>query len=311
MSFLKKFKFYSSFIWGAITLPCFIRRMRKLKRDDEVVVCLLPTFGDTVYAMLFLEQFKKENNKKICVYCAAESKFFVEKYTFIDRIVTYKRNSLEDVRVRIFPFMRFMKKDKRNKDGVYPIAPSSLEFKGLSALEAYRDEIFRVKKDVRNYYPSVEAEIKSIPNFEEIKDKIVVINPYSSTHRNKMKVYERIAKELKEDGYIVYSNVVTRLNQKPIPNTLPLDVGIFELRSIVNEIPLFISTRSGIMDFLVSGTGNLFAIYFINIRHFFTLKDVRSEKIFEFRWVNKKSTERLITNIKMFLNKIEEEKHKK
>lgn len=76
-----------------------------------------------------------------------------------------------------------------------------------------------------------------------------------------------MASILRKKGYDVYTNVVG--DQQSVEGTRPLDCPIFELYNICNEIPLFISIRSGIIDFCVSAKCKLFIISF-GLRKFMT-----------------------------------------
>lgn len=50
--------------------------------------------------------------------------------------------------------------------------------------------------------------VESIANFEAVKERIVVINPYSDTMRTTMEIYEMLCEKLISRGYYVFTNVV-------------------------------------------------------------------------------------------------------
>lgn len=306
MKFFSNLKMGLRYAWASITLPHFVHKMRKQKKDDEVIICLAPHLGDIVYSMLYAEQYKKENGKKICVFCADNLIDYIKKYNFIDRIITFPRNSLNFEYVSCFPFLRYMKRKKGNFDGIIATMPSACEFKGLNVVEIYRDYIFNVKHDVYNLYPREICEVNAIENFEQNKDKIVILNPYSFSHKTNLKLFEDIAKSLQERGYIVYTNVITKLNQKVVKGTLPFDTNIYEIYSIVDQIPLFVSVRSGILDMNCSGNGNLFALYFKNKskRHYFSIKYLHKNSQ-EYFWNSKKDNQKVVNAINMYLDEIE------
>lgn len=105
------------------------------------------------------------------------------------------------------------------------------------------------------------VQITSILNFEKRKNKIVVINPYSSSKTicSCTELLNMIVEELKDKGFIVYTNIVGE--QKPLNGTYPLRCGLLEIYSIADEIPVFVSVRSGVMDWIVSTNSKKFIIY--------------------------------------------------
>lgn len=276
-----------------------------MKEDDEVIVCLFPHLGDIVYGLSYAEQFKKETGKKICVYCGENMLSYLKNYPFIDRIITYNTKSLEPIYVAIFPFIRYMGKNKYNKDGIIATVPTKMHFKGLTALEVYRDYVYNVKEDSLSLYPVISPMIQSIENFESIKNKMIIINPYSFSMKTDIKLFEAIAKNLTEQGYIVYTNCMEKFGQKCIKGTKVFDVPILETYSIVNEIAMFISVRSGIVDMLSSGSGKLFIIYSSgqHVREYFSVKELNPTNTQEEYYKNAKDTTRILNSLNSFLNK--------
>ena len=310
--FLKGLGMGFRFAWATITFPHFLRKMRKQKQDDEVIICLFPHLGDIVYGLSYAEQYKKETGKKICVFCSSNLEYYVREYKFIDRIILYDATSLDQVYVACFPFLRYGHTRGKNPDGIIATVPDTNHFKGMTALEVYRDCIYNVQKDKLSLYPPQDVPVSAIDDFDNIKDKVVLINPYSFSHGKSDEMFECMAEELKKRGYIVYTNVMNVLNQQPIKGTLPFDCHMFEKYTVVNKISLFISTRSGMLDMMASSQGNLLTIYIKKPkkRDYFSVKELRSEGVREICWQSKKDTPRVIKLMNNFLDEIEAKRSK-
>lgn len=253
--------------------------MRKQKNDDEVIICLFPKMGDSVYGLAYAEQYKKETGKKICVLCVENLVSFINEYKFVDRVITYKKRSLTNAYVQMFSLVRMHNKKRIKRDGLIANVPPMLFYKGLTCLEVYRDYIYQVKEDIYNLYPRIIEPITCIPDFEKNKDKIVIINPYSFSQKINYGLYENIAKTLKKKGYIVYTNVIKSLGQKVIAGTLAFDSNnMFEVYSIMEKIPLVVSVRTGMLDMIASGNSNIFAVYYNKqIANRFSIKELRQK----------------------------------
>ena len=93
---------------------------------------------------------------------------------------------------------------------------------------------------------------------------MAILNPFSNSMEIDNELYwEEIAFYLLDKGFAVYTNVLK--NQTPIKNTKPLDCNIFDLYNIVNQNKsLFISVRSGIVDFLIGSEAKFLVIYYLD-----------------------------------------------
>jgi len=73
MNFFKKWGrnlvFCCKYVFAILTYPLFLRRVRRQKLGNEVIIAMLAHLGDTIYAMMFVNQYKQETGKKICIYC--------------------------------------------------------------------------------------------------------------------------------------------------------------------------------------------------------------------------------------------------
>lgn len=108
-----------------------------------------------------------------------------------------------------------------------------------------------------------------------------------------------------KDTYSIYTNVIGE--QKPINGTQELRCSIYELFEVVKKSSLVISTRSGILDYLVPTDIDMFVIYencsekLKNMYHLSSwnrygrIKELYATNIVE-------DTPKIIDELKMFLN---------
>lgn len=234
------------------SFPFFYRKIRKARVKDEALIVLAPKFGDTVYGMIYVNEFKKETNKKIAVYCSDSDVKFLKSYGCIDRFITHPKNIYYQSKIFLAIFFKFFFDRKcKNKDIIYTAPPQYL-FHNRNALDIYKNTIFSLKKDSKQLLNLNEKKITSIQNFDEIKDRIIIFNSFSNSHKSKCtNLMQQAADLLMKKGFIIYCNVVG--DQKPLKNTFALNCPVDELFSICNAVRGFVTIRSGVADF-VAGT---------------------------------------------------------
>ena len=98
------------------------------------------------------------------------------------------------------------------------------------------------------------------------RSRIAVVSPYSvSLACSEMGIFEEIASFLKGEGWTVYTNVLK--GQKELPGTRRLECSIGELYRIAAGLPLVVSIRSGLLDYVIGSGCPIFAIYLFQYRH--------------------------------------------
>lgn len=279
-----------------ISAPSFYKKIKKLRKEDETLIVLVGKFGDVVYGMLYARQLKKETGRKIAVYCSEKYVKIVQEYDCVDRIITYPGTEFYTKRVyTLCGLNSAFKKYKKTQDVIITIPHPPFYF-DLSVKEVYRDIFFNVKHDEIQLFEFKKiTKVTAIKDFENKKDKIVVMNPYAnSLVKNSVKALQPVADMLVKNGFIVYTNVIK--DQKPLENTLPLDCSVEELFSICQNCKAFISIRSGIADLLLATKCFMFVLYLKkkNIRKAHSLKELRKNNIEEYYVKNEKHTDKLI-----------------
>lgn len=273
-SFVVK-KFYGRFngkLFPLVAIPgSYIALFYLLLKKKKNQVVILPTsaLGDTLYILSFWENLYKLSNQadtQLVFYLSDRYKRIVETYNPpIDGIVYLKHLGMKHVLLLMLSACLYHSKSveiarRRNIFGVIPrIHKRWLKKNSFIGTRNQLAHILNMPLDPISYHQLPQVNISAIKDFEYLRNKICVINPYSYSMSYSVSLYERICEKLKLLGYIVYTNVVGE--QREINGSIPLRCGIEELYSIACEIPLVVSVRSGVVDFLIPSNTSMFVIY--------------------------------------------------
>lgn len=253
----------------------------KKKKTNELLLLMQPLLGDQLYALSCIDLIKKEYPEyQILVIGSDNNWSVINTFNGVDRWVLFPKNSFKYICIQclIRNAKYSVKAIENNIINTVPVHYKCFKKEDGSVRHILCKNLFKLK----NIYPITYHSLKigcvnAIQSFYDNKDKIVVINPYSNTMSFTKEIYEEICSILKNAGYIVYTNVVN--NQKPILGSFELRCSLEELFSIASQIPLFVTVRSGVADFLVPSKVNMYVIYEISgglsqwISEFYTLSE--------------------------------------
>lgn len=250
----------------------FYRYLLSIKKDDEIFLCVSTYIGDCIFSLSYMNAVHaKWPNKKIVVYVNGKQPI-IKSYPYIDEV----RPILSGEKQQEFNafIQSSLVSEKGFKSDVYSVNPFFLHYskhaKNKTALYVIKNHIFQLPKSaVFQYHSFVENNVSSpIPDFDKKKNRIAVLNPYSnSLNRFTASYYEKIAEILKQQGYLVYTNTIK--DQTPIKGTEKLNCSLPELYFICTKIPLIVSIRSGVLDYLAPTNINMFVLYELNGFNFF------------------------------------------
>lgn len=241
----------------------FLKRILKRKKQNEVVIPLATQLGDSIYGVAFIDAFKQKYPDKFVV-VIGQKKYenIFRSYASIDKLILInspKQYKYIDAYIRA-PYIS----GKGLKYGVIPTIPlfykNIFKEKNIDTLYQLRKS-FGVMDNAPISYHNVElTDIKVIHDFESKKNRIAILNPYSTALFNaNIDLFKILCNVLTDAGYIVYTNVIK--GQKEITGSLRLNCSLEELFSIAKGVPVIVSVRSGILDYLIPSGINIFAIY--------------------------------------------------
>lgn len=246
-----------------VSIP-YLYRLCKNKSNNEIYILTNQPIGDTVYCLAYLNAFKRNNQNKTVVLLGYRNRNTIyDLYkTSFDRIEYV--DSVSNIVGSILHRKGLIKFLKRfNIYTTYPYFYNKVPFNtGETTLDVIKNELLPLPNNAKITFPSIPCQsVTSIDGFNEIKSRVVVINPYSVTmSKINLTLFNNIVEYLTNQGYIVYTNALD--NQDILPNTRRLNCSLYEFYEICNSIPLVISTRSGIIDYLISTSSNFYVIYF-------------------------------------------------
>lgn len=270
-----------------------------IKHEADLYVLMSRPIGDVVYGLAYVNSLKLKSCKNIVVFIEESKDRLVQQYTGVDKICFFKKNDKQWLRIQCLIGFRVLLKIARcfNIYGTVPwVFVHDNSILRMDALSIIRNEIFSLDENASIEYPCFADEpIVSIPNFENVKNKIIVLNPYSNSMISEnLSVFELIAKILLDDGYIVYTNIVE--NQLPIKGTLALFCSIYEFYSICNQVQFVISIRSGIIDLCISANTQFIVIYYPKVSwkesysqgffYDYTLQAWKTNNVTELKYMN-------------------------
>lgn len=245
-----------------------IENINQIKNENEIIIILTGAIGDSVYALAFVDALKvKKPEIKIVVYGYTKWKELYSSYSSIDAVKfidSPELRKLGDIRA-------IYGSDKASEKGrKLGIINGNAFYYKKCYLATNPDIMYQLKTYIydvgenanityhgikKGRYPFSETQFNKMDY-----TKTVVLNPYSgSSFEANVELYEAIAKVLIEYGYQPVTNVVG--NQKCIKGTKPLQCTIYQLFDLCCRIPLIVSIRSGILDFVAPSNINMFVIY--------------------------------------------------
>lgn len=263
--FRKMKKIFITNPYEFIQAEMFFHTIKRKMDDNDFIIILSDLIGDIVYGLSYLTAIHNTYpDEKVIIIGNKKQKKLVESYRGIDKLILLEPGKWLNRKNAFMHSSIVSEKGLKNK--IYNSNPFFIR-KCYKANQS--DTLYQLKKHVYkipldsiiDYHNMIDSnKVTAIKNFEKIKNKVIVINPYSnSLSKVSMSLYENLCNCLLEKGYIVYTNVVGE--QKPIKGSKELRCSIDELYTIVSKIPVIISVRSGILDFLAPSQANMFVLY--------------------------------------------------
>ena len=268
MTLREKFVFPAILVYRVYMYIRGLRFLKKLiaeKHDDEIYLGIHYSIGDALYGLSNLKSLRERYPEKKIVVISSEHRMeILSAFDCIDRLVLLKAEDFKKLQhflfFRILAFIGF----RYGIINAY-IAPYYSVYKKVSfddnrkAVNLFR-KILGLQQDSPVTYHNINRiTVNSIENFEQIKDRTVIINPYSVSIKTTMSIYETFCDELIRRGYTVFTNTVGE--QEAVKGSLPLKCSIQELYSIACDIPLVVSVRSGVLDLMIPSGVSMFVVY--------------------------------------------------
>ncbi len=236
----------------------------KAKYSGKTVFITSASIGDICFFLALIDNYYQKYHEKIVVLCDERKKDIIVSYEHKGIIVDYinvndpffKRIFYEFNASKIFAV-------KGAEDKIFNTIPwvqngFDIEKYTLSQLS----EVLKLDKNYSLKYPSVrKAKITVIEEFTKRKNRMAVVNPYYASEEKCecLSMMTEMIEWLHIHDYEVYCNAIGK--QETMENCKRLECGLNELYMIADNIPIFISVRSGIVDWLVKTRSQKIVIY--------------------------------------------------
>lgn len=296
---------------------CMVKKLLSEKGDNEIYILLTWAIGDNLYALANIDAIRQRYpDKKIIVYGYKRRAKLLQSYNNIDRLILLSGRKLVVFWNSLNPYRSHYTDIFNNeiKNGIihgiaWVYRKYVREHSVKENLEMIRTIRFMLDLpyDAPITYHRLKVEaVRSIKNFDSIKHRTVIINPYSNSMNSTMSIYEMLCDKLNSLGYIVFTNVVEK--QKAVKGSIPLKCSIYELYSIACQIPFIVSLRSGILDFLIPSGISMFVIYEGEIWESYSLGGWKSRcKIREIHAVSEEAINSIPKEFSLFLEELKAE----
>ena len=276
--------------------------------SNRYTIILPMAIGDFCYALAYMRELcmkKESEGKDILLVVYDKRKSLLTQYELDYPKIFIQKGTRESQIVDWIAYNRYLMKFAR-KHNIYTTVAyyETPERKACkSCLDISRYNIFKLEGKGHIVYPCVpNCEITSISDFDEVNNRIVILNPYSNSLELKDNgLFEELSSFLHKKGYVLYTNVIP--GQKIVKGTYPLACSIIELYNICKRIPLVISIRSGIIDYLISSPAHFFVIYEQDVspkyRSIYALDAWQTNNVYETVYTDRSS---VLTHLYDFIN---------
>ncbi len=238
------------------------------KKKKQIIILPANAIGDCLYTFSFLEVLNRhvlQDHFQMVIYVSDRYKKILETYPVsLSNVVYLKHLGIKHLLLLMLSTSSLAPKSViiAAQNYIYASYPMSYGRYIPKEIIGARNKLsyaLRVPTNPILYHNLPKSNISAIKNFETGKERICIVNPYSSSMIFSGRLYKKICEMLKRKGFLVYTNVCG--SQKAIEGTNPLHCSLEELYSIACDIPLIVSVRSGILDFLIPSGVNMFVIY--------------------------------------------------
>ena len=255
--FINKLRLYINSEKGAH----FVKEIMK-KEKDTLIFLAVSGIGDICYSFSFLNTIKK--NHKVMVLTRQYTYNLVKSYDAVDEVLV-----LDKKQIRIVD--SFLAQPGRNANilnnginGANVFSCShwrTFNYSIMRIADNYLEVIRRVIYNVDRLAEITFPNVRKSRNYVEHPERVIIINPYSNFLDFQFRdEFIFMTQFFLRNGYKVYTNT-TGKNQGVIDGTEPLECSIEELYNLTSVCALFVSVRSGILDFTINNNGNYLVIY--------------------------------------------------
>ncbi len=233
--------------------------IKKKYPDFFYVFCPFDALGDVYFCMGYLPAFLRKRSFDKCVICVP-SKACAKVVRLFDSFETevFPQRELD---AAIQAVIYYQDKDCyiAHQDRPYVVdLHKALKIKLIPLETIYCCGVFGLPKDT---VPTEPENWEDYPWIDEIEDgKTLILSPYAkSVTALDAKIWDDIIEEYSNKGFRIFTNVSG--TEEAIAGTIPLNVPLNQMRSILEKAGTFIGIRSGLCDVIRTARCRKIALY--------------------------------------------------
>ncbi len=137
----------------------------------------------------------------------------------------------------------------------------------LSFFDRYRENVFGLPLETEILPPLIKdislEHKQKLHALYQISNRTIILTPYANSGPQLFSddVWVEITKRLRQQGYIVYTNVAG-FKELPVQGTKPIRLTFSELYYVADKVKCFIGRRSGILDFLSFSDADILCVLY-------------------------------------------------
>ncbi len=280
-----------------------------ISNDKYYYVLIAAGIGDDVLVSSYAYILKEKYNKPISFIVLKGRKDIFKMYDYIEKIIEVSKEDFECIKYYIndsndyetekYKYCFF--KVKMNMNGFYNW-PSAQYNKKLLLSQKYVENVFECKH-LKLYPAKINHNKKNIESIRKkygIKNKSILLIPYAYTEKNiKYSFWNELTKLLINLGYNVYTNIGNPLKEKPIENTIGVNMSLDELITICSTFDKIISIRCGLSEFISLNSPDMILIDYNskNYQRWIDVNIYSKKKKIKYIYINRKNIKKLINEV--------------
>jgi len=266
--------------------------------------------GDALIVAQYAHYLEQKYKKNIAFILKKEQIDIVNKFDYIKKIIGCSNEELQKIELYItrnslyetdeykycFFEMKISKNGKRNWSSAH-------WNKKIMLSERYKKYVFSLSEEATAYKVNEERSLNCLKNIKEkykIRNNSILLIPYANTvpHINNT-FWEKLAIQISNKGYTVYTNIGNTKKEKPIQNTLGITMTLDEVFNVSKEFNSIITIRCGLAEYLGLTNPNMIVIN-DNSKNYDRWDDINtysSKKTIKNIYINNKKNDILINEI--------------
>lgn len=285
--------------------------LKKIIEDKSYYYVIIDKgIGDALIVALYAYYLEQKYKKNIAFIVKKGQIDIVNKFDYIKKIIGCSNEELQKIELYItrnnlyetdeYKYCFF--EMKISKNGIRNWSSAHWN-KKIMLSERYKKYVFNLSKETTSYKVNEGRSLKYTKDIKEkykISNNSILLIPYANTVPNINNTFwEKLAIQLLNNGYTIYTNIGDAKKEKPIQNTLGINMTLDEVFNVSKEFSSIITIRCGLAEYLGLTNPNMIVIN-DNSKNYDGWDDINiysSKKTIKNIYINNKKNDILINEI--------------